>query len=341
MGSSHRSDILFVFGLLLACAAVYLARDVLLLIYVSVLFAVVLNPAVETVRKFHLGHWWPGRGTALFIIILLGVAALALFLTFMLPPIFRDLQGFAGDLPNRMAQLYERLHRIPLLGKFDSAALQQHATTAVGGAIGLFTGLAGSLFLFFSCLILTVYFILDGKRAFYWTMSLVPARPRSRLEATLKKAERRVRHWLVGQFALMVILGVTSGVAFGLMHIKYFYALAVIAGVLNIVPILGPVVLVVLASIVAVFDSWAKLAGVLAFYFLYHEIETAYLTPKIMKYSVDLPPLAVIIALTVGGALAGIIGALIAVPTAALVAVFAEEYLVKKEAPPAAAAGAP
>ncbi len=330
MGTSHRSDILFVFALLLASAVVYFARDVLLLIYVSILFAVVINPAVEAVRRFHVGHWWPGRGTAIFIIILLAVVCVALFITFMLPPIFRDLQAFAGDLPNRTANLYQRVQRIPLVGRIDSATLQQHAAAAVGGAIGLFTGLAGGLFLFFSCLILTVYFILDGKRAFYWTMSLVPAGPRPRLRATLQRAERRVRHWLVGQAALMLILGVTSGLAFGLMRIKYFYALAVIAGVLNIVPILGPIVLVVLASIVAIFDSWTKLAGVLAFYFLYHEIETAYLTPKIMKYSVDLPPLAVIIALTVGGALAGIIGALIAVPTAALVAVVAEEYLVKK-----------
>ncbi len=331
MGPSHRADILFTFVLLLACVAVYLARDVLLLIYVSVLFAVVINPAVEAVRKIHFGHWWPGRGMAIFIIILLGIAALVLFSAVMLPPIFRDLQSFARDLPNRMAQLYERLHRVPLFDRLDPATLQEHATSAVGGAIGLFTGLAGGLFVFFSCLILTVYFILDGKRAFFWTMSLVPAGPRRKLQATLQKAERRVRHWLVGQAALMLILGVTSGVAFGLMHIKYFYALAVIGGVLNIVPILGPVVLVVLASLVAVFDSWAKLAGVLAFYLLYHEVETAYLTPKIMKYSVDLPPLAVVIALTVGGVLAGIVGALIAVPTAALVAVFAEEYLVKQE----------
>ncbi len=338
MASSHRSDILFVFALLLAAAVVYFAREVLMLIYVSALLAVVINPAVEFVRRFHIGHWWPGRGAAMLIIALGLLVTALLFCTLMLPPIHRDLQAFAADLPRRTALLYDRFRHLPFAGQLDPGTLQQHAAAAVGGAFGVFRNIAGALFAFFSCLILTVYFVIDGERAFRWAMSLVPAKPRPRLEATMLKAERRVRHWLLGQFALMLILGVSSALVFGLMHIKYFYALAVIAGVLNIVPILGPIVLVVLASIVAAFDSWTKLVGVLAFYFLYHETETAFLAPKIMKYSVDLPALAVIVALTVGGALAGLVGALIAVPTAALVAVFIEEYLVQKEPDKAAVA---
>ncbi len=331
MAPSHRSDILFAAVMVAVIYFVYAAYEVLLLIYVSALFAVVLTPAIETVRKIHVGHWWPSRGAALFIIAAIGVLLLGLFVAYMLPPIYRDLQAFAGDLPRRTTAMYERLRHIPYIGQIDPGTLQQHAAAAVGGAVGLARNLAGGLFLFFSCVILTMYFVLDGNRAFRWVMSLIPAGPKPRLEKTLHRAEHRVRHWLIGQFALMVILGVSSGVAFGLMHIKYYYALAVIGGVLNIVPIVGPIVLVTLAAIVAVFDSWTKLGGVLAFYFLYHEIETAYLTPKIMKYSVDLPPLAVVIALSVGGALAGIVGALVAVPTAALIAVFADEYLAKKE----------
>ncbi len=338
MSNTHRSDILFTFGLLVAAAVVYFARDVLMLIYVSALLAVVISPAVEAVRKLHIGHWWPTRGAAIFIIVVVLLAALTIFFAYVLPPIFRDVEAFSSDLPQRTAKLQQRLRHIPFGAQLDPESLQQHIATTFGGALGLLGGLAGGLFAFFSCLILTVYFIIDGDRAFYWLMSLIPHGARPRLERTFLKAEHRVRHWLTGQAALMLILGVSSGVTFGLMRLKYFYALALIGGVLNIVPILGPVVLVVLASIVAAMDSWTKLFGVWAFYFLYHETETAYLTPKIMKRSVNLPPLAVIVALTVGGALGGIIGALIAVPTAALVAVFVEEYLVKQEHMRAAAA---
>jgi predicted PurR-regulated permease PerM len=133
----------------------------------------------------------------------------------------------------------------------------------------------------------------------------------------------------VFQAVLMLILGLCSLTVFWALKIKYFYALAVFAGLANIVPIIGPLASVVLASIVAAFDSWPKLLGVLIFYFVYQQLENGLLTPKIMGTTVDLPALAVIVALSLGGALAGVLGALVAVPTAALVAVFMDEYLVK------------
>jgi predicted PurR-regulated permease PerM len=86
----------------------------------------------------------------------------------------------------------------------------------------------------------------------------------------------------------------------------------------------------ILTSVVAAFDSWTKLIGVLIFYLLYQQVENVFLTPRIMKATLNLPPLAVVVALSVGGAVAGIVGALVAVPTAALVQVFATEYLVKQ-----------
>jgi predicted PurR-regulated permease PerM len=98
----------------------------------------------------------------------------------------------------------------------------------------------------------------------------------------------------------------------------------------NIVPIIGPIVSVGLAVIVAAFDSWTKALGVLIFYLVYQQLENAFLTPKIMKSTVDLPALAVIIALAMGGSMAGVLGALVAVPTAALIAVIIDEYVVKR-----------
>lgn len=329
-GRSHRSDILFTIALLAGLVVAYLVRDVLLLIYVSALFAVVLSPALDVVRRIHIGGWRPSRGLAILVLLLVGLALLTLFLVFALPPIFHDLQGVAADLPRRAAALFDRIRHLPLAQNLNPAVLQEHVTTAVGGVVGVFRGVAGGLLAFFSWLILTAYFILDGERAFHWAMSLFPSPRRERLESALRRAELRVRHWLVGQGALMLILGLSSALAFGLMRIKYFYALAVIAGALNIVPVIGPLTSLVLAAVVAAFDSWAKLVGVLAFYFVYQQVENAFLTPRIMRFSVNLPPLAVIIALSLGGALAGVLGALIAVPTAAVVAVLIEEYLVSR-----------
>jgi len=226
--------------------------------------------------------------------------------------------------------VYERIHNLPLLSHVDMNALQQHATEALGGALGVAKGIAGGVVSFFSWLILTAYFILDGERAFRWFLSLFPASRRPRLQETAIRADQRVSKWLLGQALLMLILGTLSLIVFGLLRVKYFYALAVFCGMANIVPIIGPIVSVGLAVIVAAFDSWTKALGVLIFYLVYQQLENAFLTPKIMKSTVDLPALAVIIALAMGGSMAGVLGALVAVPTAALIAVIIDEYVVKR-----------
>jgi predicted PurR-regulated permease PerM len=226
--------------------------------------------------------------------------------------------------------VYEKVQHVPFLQNIDPEKLEQHAASALGGAVGVAAGIAGGLVGFFTWLILTAYFILDGERAFNWCLSLFPALKRPRLRETALRADQRMSKWLLGQGMLMLILGVLATIVFGLMHVKYSFALGVFCGLANIVPIIGPVVSVGLAAIVAAFDSWTKAAGVIAFYLIYQQLENAWLTPKIMKTTVDLPALAVIIALTIGGALAGVLGALVAVPTAALLAVVIDEYVVKE-----------
>jgi predicted PurR-regulated permease PerM len=333
MPAQHRSTVLFAFAVALALWLAYLVRNTLFIIYIAALFSVVISPAVELVRRARIGRWRPGRGTAVLVILLAGLGLMAVFFAFALPPIFRDIQGLAQDWPRRAAQLSEHVKRVPFAGRFDPSSLQQYLSGAVGGVLGLFKGIAGGVFGFFSFVILTAYFILDGRRAFDWLMSLVPLAQRSRLRGTFIRGERRMRRWLVGQGALMLILGVSATAVFGLLGIKYSYALGVFAGLANIVPIVGPLISVILAGIVAAVDSGTKLLGVLVFYFVYQQVENAFLTPRIISTAVDLPPLAVIIALALGGSLGGILGALVAVPTAALVAVLVDEYLVQPDTP--------
>jgi predicted PurR-regulated permease PerM len=102
-------------------------------------------------------------------------------------------------------------------------------------------------------------------------------------------------------------------------------------GLLNIIPIAGGVITIVLAAGVAALDSWTKAAGVLIFYLIYVNIESALLTPRIMRSSVNLMGLTVLVALLLGTALAGVVGALVSVPTAALIAVFLDEYAVQRD----------
>ena len=332
--SNHRSEILFTFLVAILLLVAWQIRDVLLLIYISALFAVVIGPAIGFVQRLHIGKWRPGRGMAVLLIIAAGLLLLSAFFVFALPPIFRDLHGFTRDLPSKLQHLYDKVQHVPVLQNINPEQIEQHLTAALGGAFGVAAGVAGGLVGFFTWLILTAYFILDGERAFRWFLSLFPSRKRGHLQETAIRADHRISKWLLGQALLMLILGSLSTLVFGLMHVKYFYALGVFCGLANIVPIIGPVISVGLAAIVAAFDSWQKVLGVIGFYLVYQQIENAFLTPRIMRSTVDLPPLGVIVALAVGGSLAGVLGALVAVPTAALLAVVVDEYVVKKNDSP-------
>jgi predicted PurR-regulated permease PerM len=137
--------------------------------------------------------------------------------------------------------------------------------------------------------------------------------------------------WLLGQGSLMLILGLASMIVFLFLHVRYAYALGVLTGLLNIIPVVGAAMSIALALLVAAIDSWGRVAGIAIFYVVYLQIENSYLTPRIMKKSVDLPGLAILVALLVGSALAGILGALVSVPTAVLVAELLDEYLVQKD----------
>ena len=138
--------------------------------------------------------------------------------------------------------------------------------------------------------------------------------------------------WLRGQGSLMLLLGLTSTIVYLFLHVRYAYALGVLTGLLNIIPVLGAAICVALALLVAAVDSWGRVIGVAVFYLIYVQVENSYLTPRIMKNSVDLPGLAVLVALLFGFALEGVVGAMVSVPTAVLVAVLLDEYLVHKDA---------
>jgi predicted PurR-regulated permease PerM len=337
--NNHRSDILFFFGVLLALWTAYAVREVLLLIYVSALFAVVLSPAIGLIQKIKIGRWHPGRGFAIVFLLLMLVLAGTLFTVFAIPPIYRDARQFAADWPRRLASLSEEMRRWPFGSKIDPGALEKYASEIVGGAAGgLFLNLAGGIFGVFTGIILTMYFIVDGSRVFRWAVSLFPLDQQARLSATLMRADQRMRNWLLGQSMLMAGLGLASLGVYYVLGLRYFYVLAMYAGIANVVPIVGPVSAVVIASTVAALDAPERVFGVVVFHALYAQFENAFLVPRVMKSTLQLSPLAVIISLSLGGSLAGVLGALVSVPTAALVAVFIDEYMVKRKPQSAATA---
>lgn len=331
---SLRGDIVFVFVLALACYVAWLIRDVLLLLYVSALFAVVFAPVVQAVSKMQIGRRRPFKGIALLVLPLAALAVLLAFGFAAFPPVIRDLQEFAKEAPTRIPPLLERLNRVPFADQIDRsdivARVQGFAGNAATYLLLSIKDWAGKLFSVIMGVILTFYFILEGNHAYHWFLSFFPIGSRERLDRTLQRAEVRMGQWLVGQGSLMLVLGITSTIVYLFLGVRYAYALGALTGLLNIIPVVGAAVCVTLALLVAAIDSWGRVLGVLIFYFIYLQVENSFLVPKIMKSRVGLPGLAILVALLIGSSVAGIVGAMVSVPTAVLVAELVEEYLVKR-----------
>jgi predicted PurR-regulated permease PerM len=331
-----RSDIVFGFALALACAVAWLVRDVLMLLYVSALFATVLTPVVRATGRLRIGKWRPFKGYAVLFLLLAIAGALTGFGFLAFPPVIRDLQKFAHEMPNQLPELLDKLRHIPFAENLNtaeiSAKLQDFLSNAATYLLLSITNWAGRLVDLAMGFILTVYFILEGSHAYRWFLSFFPTESRDRLDGALQRAKGRMERWLIGQGSLMLILGLLSTGIYAFLHIRYAFALGVLTGLLNIIPVLGAAICVALALLVAAIDSWGRVLGVAIFYVIYLQVENSFLTPRIMRNSVGLPGLAILVALLLGSAIAGVLGALVSVPTAVLVAVLLDEYAVNKPA---------
>lgn len=330
-----RGHILFAFGVIILLLLAWLLVKELLIIYVSALFAAVLMPIVTQIMRVEIRGWKPSRAIAIVLLIAAVCVLLGIFFVVGLPPVLRDLNQFSTELPHRIPVIVGKLKALPLanrLGVDTIAARSESALTATAGYLMVsLPNWITHLFDILTALFLCLYFMLEGEHAYSFFLSLFPAGPRHRLDLTLRRADQKIGKWLFGQGLLMLVLGVASTITFFALHVRYALLLGFLMGLLNIIPIAGGVFTIALAAIVAALDSWTKMFGVIAFYLIYVNVENAYLTPRIMRSSVDLMGLTVLIALLLGTALAGVTGALVAVPTAALVAVLMDEYAVRRD----------
>ncbi|HWZ52664.1 MAG TPA: AI-2E family transporter [Granulicella sp.] len=332
--AASRGNIVFFFVLLIALGLAWKLAKELEILYVSALFAVVLTPIVNRICGLKIRGWHPSRGLGIGLLILGVGLLLSLFFFFALPPVLRDLRQFLNDLPARIPQVAARIKHLPIADKLGIDTAAQRFQGGIEATAGyLFTSIPEWLSHVFDLLttaFLCLYFMLEGEHAYRFFLSLLDTKPRRRLDLTLRKAEAKMSRWLLGQGLLMLILGVCSTIAFGIFHVRYFVLLGVLMGLFNIIPVAGGVISMTLVSVIAAVDSWTKLFEVLIFYLVYVNVESGFITPRVMQSSVDLSGLTILVSLLLGTSLAGVVGALVAVPTAALVSVLLDEYAVQR-----------
>jgi predicted PurR-regulated permease PerM len=169
--------------------------------------------------------------------------------------------------------------------------------------------------------VLSFYFLVETDTLFGAFIRLFPRRRRLRVRVISHQITTKVSAWLSGQLMVAGIVGATSAVALFLLGVPYFYVLAVIAAIGEMIPLLGPVLSAIPAIALASLVSWKLAVGTAVFYLAQQQIENHVIVPRLMSSQVGLSSVAVIVAFLVGASVFGLIGAILAVPTAAIVQV--------------------
>jgi predicted PurR-regulated permease PerM len=202
---------------------------------------------------------------------------------------------------------------------------------AVGTMLIAISSLIGGVFGAITILILSFYLLIEAQTMFDYLIRFVPAAHRAGVATAAREAVGKVSAWLRAQFVLAGVMGTFAAVGLWWLGVPYFYVIALVAAIGETIPVIGPIIGGITAVAVALTVS-AKLAVTVGIYFLIlHQLEANVLVPKIMERRVGVSPVAVIIALLIGGELYGLIGAILAIPTAAILSVAIEEVVTSQD----------
>ena len=312
--------------------AAYLVRDALLVIYISTLVAIGLSPLVAALehrrpRRQRLPRW-----AAILVIYTAIVGAVVGIGLLIIPPLVEQTRQLVAELPSFLhrAQLW-LIERGWLTRELTvQEAVQQ---TPVGGSDAVSTvasavwGLIGGIFGVITILILAFYLLVDYEALLRFFIRLFPRPTRDRAHDATRRVTMKVSAWLGGQLLLAAIIGSSAALGLWVMGVPYFYVLALLAGVGEMIPIIGPILSAIPACLVALTVSPTLALGVLVFFIVQQQVENHLLVPKVMSRQVGISPVVVISSLLIGGSLLGIVGAILAVPTAAILQVVVEELV--------------
>jgi predicted PurR-regulated permease PerM len=320
----------------------YQARHVLLLIYISGLLAVGFSPIVRLIERqevLPIGTRRFPRWLAILVLYLVIIGALTGVGFLIVPPLVDQGRQLAAALPGMFDKAQEFLvtrgvldHPLSVREAVERAPVGG-STDAVGTVFGTLVGFFGGVFGFLTILIVTFYLLVEADDLRSSMLRLFPADRRARAALASNHITVKVSAWLGGQLLLGAIIGLTTWIGLWVMGIPFYYVLALIAGIGELIPVVGPILAAIPALAVAGTVSWNKVLLVAIFFVIQQQVENHVLVPKIMSRQVGVSAVTVIIALLLGGNLLGIVGAILAVPTAAIIQVVFIELTATDEPP--------
>jgi predicted PurR-regulated permease PerM len=316
---------------------IYLLRDVIVIFLFAIVVASAVTPFVNWLEKKRLPRLLSG---ILLYLVFFGLVAFVSSL--VLPSISRDLSQLTEVLPRIVEQLttsldvvqqesskyFDFVSEIQNLLDVLTSYLQQFSRSALSLIIGVF----GGVFSFAAIIVISFYLTVMRKGIETFLQSVVPGQYEKYAVDLWKRTEIKVGRWLQGQLLLALVVGLVVYVGLSLFNVKFALVFGLLAMVLEIVPVAGPVLAAVPAVILAFLQAPILGVWVLIFYIMVQQLENHILVPIVLGKSTGLNPVVVIMALLIGGKLAGIPGAILAVPVATVLVELLEDTARRKAA---------
>ncbi len=312
-----------VIGLVVAVHLLLRLQGVLLVVVASFVLALGLQPALAWLERRGLARW-----QAMAALMLAGTAATGAALAAIVPVLIGQLDEIFATIPDILDEV--RAGGGPLgdlVDRLDWTAVMDAAGAGLLPAVG---GMAGTVFNAVTVLILTPYFAYAFPSIKRFTLRMLRREDRPEFLRMVNESVDRISGYIAGNLVVSVIAVAVSFVALWMMGIRFPLALAIWIGITDLIPVVG--VFLGAAPVVglAALDGTGMMIAAIAFIVIYQQIENYVIGPRVMKHAVDLSPPSVILALMIGGSLAGFLGALLALPVAALVKIVVTDYVVAR-----------
>ncbi len=318
--------VLVVVGILLGVAAVlellWISRHVLSWIFIALFLTLALNPLVDRLERRFGGR----RGLATSTVLLGAIAAIAGIGALFIPTLVDQVSGFAHKVPDYLHDLTHGRGRLGFLQNKYHLVDKAREALRHGGAKKLF-GLSGTALAITKSVIaavvatvtivfMTFFMLLEGPSWMERFFGLLRPESRPRWRAVAYDIYRTVGGYVTGNLLISVIAGVSTAVVLLVMGVPYSVALGLIVGILDLIPLAGATIAGIIIALVAFLHSVPAGIVVVIFFVVYQQIENHVLQPVVYGRTVQLSPLAVLIAVLIGAELAGVLGALAAIPVA-------------------------
>jgi predicted PurR-regulated permease PerM len=337
--------VLSVLGIVLAVVAVlqllWLARQVLTWILIAVFLAVALNPLVEFFR--HRGIRRRGLAIGLTYLLVLGVIV-ALGGTFI-PTLVDEVNSFIEAVPGYVEEITEGRGRLGFL-EADYQIVERVREAVRGDVVGRVLGFSGTalavtkgvvtaVVAVITIVVLTFFMLLEGPRWIERLFSVMPEQSRPRWRGVGAQVYATVGGYVAGALLIALVAGVASSILLSILGVSYAIALGLLVALLDLIPLAGATIAAVLVSTIAFLDSgWVIGAIVLVYFIVYQQVENHVLYPLVYSRTVQMSPLAILIAVLVGASLAGVLGAIAAIPIAGTIQVLLLDWIRHRSANP-------